>query len=404
MKPIASLRVLLTGLFLAGFFVVAASFFSWGQDSSFREEFITNYKAQRFQQQVILVKKNKDLIADEIDSLIEEAMQEDKSFEERMYLLDIASTMGFMHKYWNDDDEPLNKVEPYIYKELKKEEQRTAELMKWKKEERFLGNFVMKTRKDEMEKEGLAPVLYPHWLHRIYFECKVCHDDIFTMKRWSNDISQEKIVEGKQCGTCHNGTISFAADKAEECDRCHIAGKPEAEKFHNINEIEHEYIAVTAERLGAEWNTEALPEGTIPVDKFQFIDWLELKRKGVFKPIVSLDPDFKDEIRDNMILFESTSDFVQNVIFNHKVHSEWIKCSTCHPAHFKDELGGSNVKMIEISRGRFCGLCHGKVSFTFADCLRCHNQPKGVVSEGVLVRKKEVEGLPAEQGQTEEGQ
>jgi c(7)-type cytochrome triheme protein len=404
MKPIAPLRFLLEGLFLAGFFVVTASFFSFAQDGSFREEFITNYKEQRFQQQVMLVKKNKDLIAAEIDSLIEEAMQEDKSFEERMYLLDIASTMGFMHKYWNNDTEPLNKVEPYIYRELKKEEQRTAELMKWKKEERFLGNFVMKTRKKEMDKEGLAPVLYPHWLHRIYFECKVCHNDIFKMKRWSNDISQKKITEGKQCGVCHNGTIAFAADKAEGCDRCHIAGKPESEKLHNIKEIEHEYIAETAKRLGAEWNIELLPEGEIPVDKFQFIDWLELKRRGVFKPIVSLDPDFKDEIRDNMILFESTSDFVQNVIFNHKVHSEWIRCSTCHPEHFDKELGGSNVKMIEISRGRFCGLCHGKVSFTFADCLRCHNQPKGVVAEGVLVRKKEVKGPPAEEGQTEEGQ
>jgi c(7)-type cytochrome triheme protein len=331
-------------------------------------------------------------------------MKEDKSFEERMYLLDIASTMAFMHKYWNDEEGPLKEVEPYIRAELKKEEQRSAELMKWKKEEIFLGNFVMKAHKQEMEKEGLAPVLYPHWLHRIYFQCKVCHQDIFTMKRWSNDITQDNIVEGKQCGICHNGTISFAADEAEECERCHIAGKPEAEKFHNIKEIEHEYIAVTAERVGAEWNPEALPEGAMPIDKYNFIDWLELQKRGVFKPITSLDEDFKDEIRDNMILFESTSDFVQNVLFNHKVHSTWIKCSTCHPALFKDELGGNLVRMLEISRGHFCGHCHGKVSFTFADCLRCHSQPKGVVAEGVLVRKKEVEGPPAEQGQTEEGQ
>jgi c(7)-type cytochrome triheme protein len=55
---------------------------------------------------------------------------------------------------------------------------------------------------------------------------------------------------------------------------------------------------------------------------------------------------------------------------------------------FKDELGGNDVKMLEISRGNFCGHCHGKVSFTFADCLRCHNQAKGEAPEGVLTRKK----------------
>jgi hypothetical protein len=82
-------------------------------------------------------------------------MKEDKSFEERMYLLDIASTMASMHKYWNDEEGPLKEVEPYIRSELEKEDERVAKLMKWKKEERFLGNFVMKAHKQEMEKEGL---------------------------------------------------------------------------------------------------------------------------------------------------------------------------------------------------------------------------------------------------------
>jgi hypothetical protein len=57
---------------LPAIILFAASTHVFAVESSFREEFTTNYKAQRFQQQVILVKKNKDIIADEIRSLIDE--------------------------------------------------------------------------------------------------------------------------------------------------------------------------------------------------------------------------------------------------------------------------------------------------------------------------------------------
>jgi hypothetical protein len=120
--------LLVPGIFLA------ASIHGMASGSSFREEFIKNYKEQRFQQQVRLVRENKELISGEVSALIEEAMQEDKSFEERMYLLDIANVMASMHKHWNDDEGPLKEVEPFIRQELEEEKQRVAELMKWKKQ------------------------------------------------------------------------------------------------------------------------------------------------------------------------------------------------------------------------------------------------------------------------------
>jgi c(7)-type cytochrome triheme protein len=180
--------------------------------------------------------------------------------------------------------------------------------------------------------------------------------------------------------------MAFGAD--EGCERCHIAGKPEAGRFHDVSMVEHDKIKEAASRVGAEWNPEGLPEGALPVDKYRFIDWLELQRSGVFKPITTLNEDFTEVTRDNLILFESSTNFVKDVVFSHNVHSTWIMCSSCHPAIFTDELGGNEVKMAEMSRGRSCGLCHGKVSFTFADCLRCHNQLKGEVHDGVLIRKK----------------
>lgn len=69
------------------------------------------------------------------------------------------------------------------------------------------------------EKEGVRPVIYPHWFHRLRFRCKVCHHELgFQMRVGSNDISMAAIVDGKFCGMCHNGDIAWSV---EFCHRCH---------------------------------------------------------------------------------------------------------------------------------------------------------------------------------------
>ncbi len=73
------------------------------------------------------------------------------------------------------------------------------------------------------EKEGMRPVIFPHWFHRIRFKCKVCHGELnFKMRVGSNFVSMEKITQGQFCGACHNGEIAWAVDR---CDLCH-SGKP----------------------------------------------------------------------------------------------------------------------------------------------------------------------------------
>ncbi len=348
----------------------------------FIEEFTRNYYEQRFIAQTNLVKENRGLVPQAVSSLIRQSRVGNKVFEERMFLLNIASAMAYMQSHLHGDDRPLMEVEPIIKQELEQERKRNAELMKWKKEEQFLGNFVMKRHEKELQKAGLAPVLYPHWRHRILFECKVCHDSIFRMQRWINEISQEKIAAGEQCGVCHNGEMAFGVQ--DDCNRCHIAGKPEAERMHNPDLIDHARIKRVAEQIGAKWRPENLENGRLPTDRFGLIDWLEMKRNNVFTPIVSLNPDFEERTRNNMILFVSKSDFVDDVLFNHRIHSDWIDCSTCHPALFSDKLGANNIRMREMSQGRFCGHCHGRVSFKFADCKRCHSQPKGAKVDALI--------------------
>jgi len=317
------------------------------ETSSFVQAFIKNYDQQSFSEQVSLVKQNKKIIPDTIAELTKQALSEKRGFDEKMYLLNIASSMAYMHFHWNADAKPLDILDPIIAREQKKEQVRLELIMEGKQKERFLGNFVMRRHEKEMKEQGLAEVLYPHWLHRIMFECKVCHNSIFKMKRWVNNISQQAIINGTQCGVCHNGKMAFSADK--NCERCHIVGTPGGEHLHNPASVSQDKIKQAAESVGAQWRPENLTDGKLPLDKFHFINWLELKNRNVFTPVVSLDKDYQEETRDNQIIFKAKSDFVHDVLFDHKIHSDWIKCSSCHPATFKDKLGGNNIKMMDRS-------------------------------------------------------
>ena len=82
------------------------------------------------------------------------------------------------------------------------------------------GDVVLNKRS---EAEGMRPVIYPHWFHRIRFRCKVCHHELgFEMRAGGNDITMGAVLDGKYCGMCHNGDIAWGT---ENCDLCH-SGKP----------------------------------------------------------------------------------------------------------------------------------------------------------------------------------
>lgn len=73
------------------------------------------------------------------------------------------------------------------------------------------------------EKNGVRPVVFQHWFHRVRFRCKVCHSELaFKMRAGANEVTMADISNGKFCGMCHNGQIAWGADK---CDLCH-SGKP----------------------------------------------------------------------------------------------------------------------------------------------------------------------------------
>lgn len=69
------------------------------------------------------------------------------------------------------------------------------------------------------EKNGMRPVVFPHWFHRIRFRCKVCHAELgFKMRAGANSITMADIIDGRFCGACHNNEIAWSP---ENCDLCH---------------------------------------------------------------------------------------------------------------------------------------------------------------------------------------
>lgn len=389
--------ILSTIVYTAAFFMFIASVFPFSniraEESQFRKQFIENYNGNFFQAQSTFVKKNKDIIEAEINILIAEAMQQGKKYQERMYLLDIANQMATMHISWNEGSEDLlNKIVKLQKEEFAKEKIKTDEIEKVKEVEKVPGNFVMAVHKDEMNTKGLSPVIYPHWIHRSFFRCKVCHEDIFIKKRKANDITQTKITEGKLCGVCHNGQISFNAGAEENCGRCHLFGKPESKPIVDFSYYDSNKFKEIASRIGSEWKPENLIGGKLPVDKLGYINWIEMDKIKAFNPLTSLNKELatggeNEEIRESLIVFQTSSTFMKDVLFSHKIHTTWLKCSLCHPKIFKPELGANRVTMIEMKEGKSCGVCHGNVAFTSADCLRCHNQSRENPPQGVLINQ-----------------
>lgn len=69
--------------------------------------------------------------------------------------------------------------------------------------------------------DSLPPARFPHWVHRVRYQCKVCHMQIFEPTAGANVIRMADISAGRACGRCHNGTVAFKAGFGE-CQRCHV--------------------------------------------------------------------------------------------------------------------------------------------------------------------------------------
>lgn len=109
------------------------------------------------------------------------------------------------------------------------------------------------------------------------------------------------------------------------------------------------------------------------------VDWVQSLRKGQFVPIWSLDPKAPAPEAIDMDIIIPAVGKTADVRYPHKAHTELFDCDACHPSIFVMQAGANREKglsMVNIVRGQFCGVCHGKVAFPLDDCNRCHTVKK----------------------------
>jgi len=114
----------------------------------------------------------------------------------------------------------------------------------------------------------------------------------------------------------------------------------------------------------------------LPYDALGFPDWMRALREKKLSLRYSVRGDAKPELLDLDVIMRNTKE-MPNVRFPHLSHTMWLACSNCHPAPFKAEKGANNIRMADIFRGQYCGMCHDRVAFvTFFSCFRCHSVPQ----------------------------
>ena len=208
---------------------------------------------------------------------------------------------------------------------------------------------------------GEKAVVFPHWLHRAKYTCRLCHIDLgFAMTAGETNILEEDNTNGLYCGACHNGEIAFGPEeqgvsdaKVRNCVRCHSSGK----KVEFDNNFYTFTKGFPRSRFGnkVDWMV-AEDKGLI-----RLVDYLEgvsIKRKPLTTP---------QDIEIRPFEFE-----IPNVLFSHEKHAVWNGCELCHPQIFGIKTGASNYDMQDVFDGKYCGACHGSVAFANTDCQLCH--------------------------------
>lgn len=113
-----------------------------------------------------------------------------------------------------------------------------------------------------------------------------------------------------------------------------------------------------------------------PSDLGNGVDWVRAVDEHFINPRWDiLDPSEQPLVMDmNIIRIPKGS--IPNELFPHRQHTLLLDCSNCHPSIFIPQKGANQISMAANLLGQKCGTCHGKVSFPFSECKRCHSQPK----------------------------
>ena len=113
---------------------------------------------------------------------------------------------------------------------------------------------------------------------------------------------------------------------------------------------------------------------TFPRDRRGEVDWVVALEEGRIAPRADLLGQDEMPVLDMDIVMKGTQSMPW-VKFPHSKHTKWLDCTNCHDEIFTPEVGANDLDMNAVLSGEFCGVCHGKVSFSLFVCERCHSVP-----------------------------
>ncbi len=126
-------------------------------------------------------------------------------------------------------------------------------------------------------------------------------------------------------------------------------------------------------------------------------DWVRALDDRIISPRPGVDPEERRQpVLDLEYTLSSSSGRMFSVAFSHAPHTEWLACWNCHPGIFPLSKTENPLvlSMDKINAGRYCGVCHGPVSFgAEKGCSRCH---RGIPEHSAWEREETVRP-PAEQ-------
>ena len=102
------------------------------------------------------------------------------------------------------------------------------------------------------------------------------------------------------------------------------------------------------------------------------VDWIRAFEDGYINPRSGLNNKKPPKLLDTDILLNNTGS-LPRVLFPHRQHTMWLDCDNCHEKIFKSKTGATPITMSKILEGKYCGVCHGAVSFPLTECNRCHS-------------------------------
>lgn len=116
--------------------------------------------------------------------------------------------------------------------------------------------------------------------------------------------------------------------------------------------------------------------GHLPTDRDGKVDWMAALRSQAITPRQQRDGAPPAQAPLDLDVIMRNTRLMPHVRFPHRAHTEWLACSNCHPVPFAEQAGSTAIRMEDIFRGRFCGMCHDRVAFiTHRNCDRCHSVP-----------------------------